>query len=302
MNKEEIREELYRAGEVTSKISDKRKVHGERMHLPLSGRDIEVIYYPAADKPETRPVVFGMHGGGFVVGGCAFDDVMWDRMREVWRCNVISIGYRKAPQFAYPAALDDVYDAMDYCLHKMDALAFDRSQVYVFGNSAGSTLASQVTLRILARKEWTLSGVLLDYPYVDLATSPVEKGADEAETMESEVFAEAFLQGQDATRAEISPIFATQEQLAGFPCTYISVCENDTLRAEGETFGAKLKAAGVEVKMHLAKGMPHAYFEYAYGQESAQEPKDIQRMRKDGTLIKQAEEAMAFFAGIFRRL
>ena len=57
-------------------------VSGERHKLPLEGREVEIVLYPALNddggKMEGKqPLIVGYHGGGFVFGGCALDDDMW---------------------------------------------------------------------------------------------------------------------------------------------------------------------------------------------------------------------------------
>ncbi len=62
-----------------------------------------------------------------------------------------------------------------------------------------------------------------------------------------------------AKRKEItaSPLQATVEQLKGLPPTLIQTAENDVLRDEGEAYGRKPDAAGVQVTSVRYNGMIH---------------------------------------------
>ncbi|MCR4842420.1 MAG: alpha/beta hydrolase [Eubacterium sp.] len=293
---EQVQKEVYKAGEVTSSISDKVKAQGDRYLVPLDDRQVEIVCYRAMSEAARNPVIFGMHGGGFVVGGCAFDDGLWDALRRRTGCTVISIGYRKAPNHPFPAAIHDVYDAMSYCIEEKLRFPFDRGRINLFGSSAGATLAASVTLLSQRLGLPTIDKLLLNYPYLDLATDLEEKGAQGNDALTSRVFRDSYVKDYNAKEPFISPIYTESSELADFPDTYISVCENDTLRAEGEEFARKLKAAGVYVETTMAEGMPHAYFEHNFGKAMPGEKDEIASIRADGSMAARSDETLEFFA------
>ena len=49
------------------------------------------------------------------------------------------------------------------------------------------------------------------------------------------------------------------DDLRGYPATYIENCEFDDLRASGEEFAAQLRAAGADVELVTAAGVPHGH-------------------------------------------
>lgn len=87
-------------------------VSGKRYGLPLPGREINMVYYPA--RRQNAPLILGFHGGGFLFGGCALDDAMWKAMRDRLDVNIASIDYRKTPEYRYPAPVEDAYDSAVY--------------------------------------------------------------------------------------------------------------------------------------------------------------------------------------------
>lgn len=282
------REEIINIGRKTSRINAKIKAQGKRYLLPLEGREIEIVHY--ATKSAHAPMIFGMHGGGFLYGGCACDDRMWDDMRNRLGVNIISIGYRKTPEHPFPDALYDVYDSMIYVIHHMPKLDFDRNRICVFGNSAGSTLAAAVCL--LAKKKGgpLIRGQLLNYPFLDLATDPLEKGESEEELFISRLFNELYIGNADPKNPLLSPVYA--EDLAGLPKAVIMVCEHDPLRAEGELYAKKLKNAGVPVSLYLAKGMQHAFYEQNYAKPLPTDPDYIKELRANGRMKEESDHTL----------
>lgn len=282
------REEIINIGRKTSRINAKIKAQGKRYLLPLEGREIEIVHYAA--KSAHAPMIFGMHGGGFLYGGCACDDRMWDDMRNRLDVNIISIGYRKTPEHPFPDALYDVYDSMIHVIHHMPKLDFDRDRICVFGNSAGSTLAAAVCL--LAKKKGgpLIRGQLLNYPFLDLATDPLEKGESEEELFISRLFNELYIGNADPKNPLLSPVFA--EDLAGLPKAVIMVCEHDPLRAEGELYAKKLKNAGVPVSLYLAKGMQHAFYEQNYAKPMPTDPNYIKELRANGRMKEESDHTL----------
>lgn len=93
------------------------------------------------------PVIMYYHGGGFV--GLSADHSTYDKFcRQVAKaCGavLISVNYRRAPEFPYPAAYDDCYQAFEW-LRSPDArrdhlpAAADISQCFVAGDSAGGNI------------------------------------------------------------------------------------------------------------------------------------------------------------------
>lgn len=61
---------------------------GKRYEIPLEGRNIEIVVY--LKRPDA-PVVFCGFGGGFVFGGCALDDMLWNTIHDKLDVTLVSI-------------------------------------------------------------------------------------------------------------------------------------------------------------------------------------------------------------------
>ncbi len=270
----------------------KQQIHGERHLLPLNGREIPVIIY--AGDPAS-PVLFCCYGGGFIMGSAANDDACWAELQKRLQVNLISINYRKAPDFPFPCALYDVYDSIAYLeLHRAEygILSEDWS---IFGFSAGGNLAAAVCLLDAQRgNQLKLRRQILNYPYLDLSASPKAKGHPESERMIYSLFPESYCGAYDPTDMLISPVFAPEETLKHVPRAIISLGESDPLHAEGARYLCKLRAAGIQADCITGIDMPHGYVEVAYQQPGPYlSPKATEQLL-DGRIEKEKNRTIDF--------
>ncbi|KAK9310970.1 Alpha/Beta hydrolase protein [Lipomyces starkeyi] len=63
-------------------------------------------------------------------------------------CIVVSIDYRLAPEFPAPTSFDDSVSVGIQAIRNAQALGADISKIYIFGSSAGGTLALGVFLKL----------------------------------------------------------------------------------------------------------------------------------------------------------
>jgi len=265
---------------------------GQRHFLPLEGREIGVIFYPG--KP-ADPVLFTCYGGGFIMGSAANDDACWAEVREKLSVNLFSINYRKAPDHPFPEPLYDVYDSIEYLENHLTDYGIGSDDFSVFGFSAGGNLAASVCLLDQKRGgKLHLKRQILNYPYLDLSTSPKSKGHPEKERMIYTLFPEYYCADHDPCDPLLSPMYTPEEMLRGLPKAIVCLAEADALHAEGARYVCKLRAAGVETLCTTAEDMPHGYIEVAFQEPGPYlKPKDVQQLL-DGTIGHQKDLSLAF--------
>lgn len=297
MNKEmyeTIKKGIMGAAAMMNNVNKVVPVNGERITIPLEARNLEVVYYKA--KSNNAPVMFSTHGGGFLLGGSALDDNMLNTIRNVLDVNIISIDYRKTPDYRYPCALEDTYDSIKYFLQHDEEYSFDGKKVIVYGSSAGANLAASACILAKERNEIQIGLQILNYPYLDLAKNPIEKEHTEDELPMYDLFPELYADLEKLKDPHISPIYAMREQLICLPEAIITVAENDSLNSEGNIYIQMLKEAGVKVTERVAKRMPHGYFEtsYTYQEEGAFIIESIKPLIEDGSLLEEQKETLEF--------
>jgi acetyl esterase len=85
-------------------------------------------------------------------------------------------------------------------------------------------------------------------------------------------YIEHYLSGGEGARDDprVSPLLAEDEALAHSPPTLVVTAELDPLLDEGEAYGRRLRAAGVETTVTRYDGMFHGFIWYADFVDGAQ--------------------------------
>lgn len=94
-----------------------------------------------------KPLVMFIHGGGFVAGSIEVVDEPCRALAKEMDAIVVAPSYRLAPEHAFPAAPDDMLDALRWCAEQAEGLGADPQAIFVAGESAGGTLAAVTAIR-----------------------------------------------------------------------------------------------------------------------------------------------------------
>jgi len=220
------------------------------------------VYRPAPDP--NLPVFVVFHGGGWVFGNVEQYDLTARQLANASNAIVVSVDYRLAPEHPFPAPLDDSWRALLWTVEHAADFGGDPTRIAVGGDSAGGNLAAVCALRARDAGGPTLALQVLVYPACDLdetTESYVANGTGyylDAEQMEW--FFDCYTADRtiDPAQWEISPLRAAD--LTGVAPALVITAEYDPLRDEGEAYGERLRAAGVEVEHRRYDGMIHAFF------------------------------------------
>ena len=224
---------------------------------PLSAR----LYVPEACNGD---LIVYFHGGGWVLGSVADHHPFTATLAARTHAAVLSVDYRLAPESPYPGPVDDAIAALLQAGQAGELwLGRPLRRLIAMGDSAGATLAT-----VAARRLRDLPGArpvdlqVLVYPVTDASF----------DTPSYREFAQGHLLSADDMRwfwnhycpdtvarrhPDASPLRATD--LAGLPPARIFTAECDPLRDEGEAYGARLAAAGVDCETVRCPGVLHAF-------------------------------------------
>lgn len=279
-------------------INTEMPVDGDRKRIQLPGREIEVIIYRS--KKTDAPTMFCSFGGGFVMGGCALDNLMWKSLSDYFECNVISIGYRRAPKYKFPNAVNDVYDTICTMVKNAKEYRINTESIWVFGASAGANLSTGAAILDNQKGTHFIKKQILCYPYLDLFTDPEEKGHNINELLMYYLFPDAYTDNvEERKNPLVSPLYAQESDLRGLPDTIIICGENDPLRIEGEKYVDMLTECDVSTLYHKADKMEHGFLEFSYSLqytplEQSFCSDSIKKMFSSGELVQERDEVLKF--------
>lgn len=222
------------------------------------------IYTPNVAGP--LPILLYLFGGGWSLGTIDTADAICRNLTNAVRCVVAVIGYRLAPEHKFPAAVEDCYAAAMWLADNATAIGGDAARIAIGGDSAGGNLAAAVTLVSRARGRPNFAFQLLVYPITDYFpdTPSMREVVDPLIFNRDSVawYWGHYLRSQDdGCNPLAAPLKAPD--LAGAPAALVITAEHDPLRDEAEMYAARLKAAGVPVRLSRYNGMIHGFFAMA---------------------------------------
>ena len=225
---------------------------------------------PPVVAPEHKDHIFvHVHGGAWLFNGGRAATVEAALIAAKAGIPVISIDYRRAPDFPSPAAMDDVVAVWTELLtsHKP-------SQMALGGTSAGGNLALAAMLKLKALGLPLPAALMLGTPAVDMNKTGdsrfLNDGVDHGLAWDGDA-AEAvkiYANGHDYADPYLSPI---RGDVSGFPPTYLVTGTRDLLLSDTALMHAKLRRAGVPAELNVYEGFAHAdYLNYEGTPESDQ--------------------------------
>jgi acetyl esterase/lipase len=230
------------------------------------------IRFVRPDDDERVPCVYYIHGGG-MQNGTAFGAMyrVWARVLAAEGVAVAMVDFRNCvtpssvPEVEpFPAGLNDCVSGLKWVVSQADELGVDAQRVVVAGESGGGNLTLATGMQLLRDGDIGLvSGLYALCPYI--------AGRWPHERFPSSVENEGILLNLHHNRGAVAyglehfeaqnplawPAFATIDDVAGLPRTFISVNEADPLRDEGVDFYRLLLEAGVAAQCRTVMGTSH---------------------------------------------
>jgi acetyl esterase len=233
----------------------------EDAKVPVSGGSVPVRVLVPPGQP--RAVIVYYHGGGWVLGSIDESDLLGRTLAERTGCAVVLVGYRLAPEYRFPTAVDDSQDALDWAVTHLTEIAGSPVPVVVAGDSAGGNLAAVLARRARSHGGPPISLQVLVYPVTDcdLSTTSYTDPANQLILSAQSMvwFWDHYAPEQAArTHPDASPLRAPD--VSHLPPAVIITAEHDVLRDEGELYATRLVKAGVPVVFRRFDGQMHGFF------------------------------------------
>jgi acetyl esterase/lipase len=204
----------------------------------------------------TGPGLLWMHGGGYLIGTAAQDDVVCRRFARKLGVTVAAVDYRLAPEHPYPIPLEDCYSGLIWLA---GLPAVDPARVAIGGASAGGGLAAALALLARDRGEIDIAAQVLVYPMLDDRSATAEGLDDPNHRLWTQ---SANRYGWSSYLGDADPnvaVPARRDDLEGLPPAGLGVGTFDLFHDEDLAYAEALQAAGVPCEVEVVQGAFHGF-------------------------------------------
>jgi epsilon-lactone hydrolase len=238
-------------------LRDRFKLTSEQM--TVNGVTAYMIT-PSEIPPENRNrLLVHVHGGCYVLSGGEAGTSEAIYMAAHGRFKVLSVDYRRPPEFPYPAALDDAMAVWKGALK----MAAPRNMA-IFGTSAGGALTLSMVLRAKQEGLALPAAIAPGTPMSDLTgvgdsfqTNFMVDNVLVGYDGRCDAMAKLYAKGHDLKDPLLSPVYG---DMHGFPPTILTTGTRDLLLSNTVRVHRKLREAGVEAELEVYEGQSHAQY------------------------------------------
>ena len=224
------------------------------------GRSIPVRVYRAAKESDGRqkPCLIYIHGGGMIMGNLETGNLNCLNFARTFDISVLSIEYRKAPEFPYPAAIEDCIDAISWIVSNSELFKIDLANLGIYGSSAGGGLVLGTALKMRDQGRNVFKFMLPIYPMIDSSnTSNSSLEITNVGVWDRSTNIDAWNWYLNGNQADEYAAPAQAKNLAGLPQCYSDVGSFDLFLDENSSFFERLSSAGVSTEFQVFQGAFH---------------------------------------------
>jgi acetyl esterase/lipase len=233
----------------------------------MNGVQTDVVTPASGISPENaHRVLINLHGGGFFAGGRSGGQAEAIPIAARGRIKVVTVDYRMAPEFKFPAASEDVEKVYRKLLetHKPQ-------EIGIYGCSAGGTLTAQSTAWLQHKGLPApgaigifCSGAMPGFWYGGDGFSLAQMlnarpNATPAEMRDGA--GNLYMAGIDQTKEPLAAPALFPEVLAKFPPTLMLSSTRDTSLSNVLVTNVRLLQAGVDTQLLVLEGLGHGEFD-----------------------------------------
>ena len=226
---------------------------------PMNVGGVPAIMVSPGCLMDDRNIVLHMHGGAYVSGGLLQARVLASHIAAASCLNVFTFAYRLAPEYPYPAQLEDAFAVYTHLLDQ----GYAPENIAFTGESAGGNLALALALKLKREGRPMPACIALMSPWGDVGLTGESylelKGVDPTLNMATIREAAMAFVGGDVSLIKdpmVSPIHA---DFQGFPPVQIHVGTKELLLSDAEALAAAMRRDDVSVTLMCWEGMCHVF-------------------------------------------
>ena len=212
---------------------------------------------------EKRPVLVNVHGGGWTMPHTERDTYFCRRMAVRTGCLIFDADYVLAPEYPYPAALEELEALFDKLPELCKQYGGDPERVILCGQSAGGNLLGGVLWRRKTKLQ-PLAQILCYLP-ADNYNDHFGGGELDERGMSTEYYGFFYNRVfEERANYDVSLALTPSEELRGLPPTDIVTAGKDNLVEEALRYTKQLEAAGVPITYHCFENSRHGFLVNLY--------------------------------------
>lgn len=234
---------------------------GKEIREPLiEDRNVEGVSCRWLQAPDNSDrVLLYLHGGGFCVHLPRTYDGFAARICQQIEANALIPDYRLAPEHPFPAAVEDCFVTYRWLLEQ----GYSADNIVIAGDSAGGCLTLTTLLQIRDASLPMPAAAILISPGTDCSVKMPSSPEVEFEGTDPmfpdnvpELFFTPYVAGAEETNPLLSPVYG---DFHGMPPMEFYVGSTELALSHSLRVIEKAVAAGVDVRLHLWKEMPHVH-------------------------------------------
>ena len=238
-------------------VKNDSELIGERIVIQRDGKaSVKAnLYVPDNTGDELLPVVFNIHGGGFVGGDADVLDTQSERIANEWNVAVVTINYTKADVKPVSYGSEEIRDVVLFFADYAEIYGVDSSKFTLMGYSAGSYYAADST-RLLQKANFNMASLVLCYPWTT---------------------------GLDV------------DELEDFPPTLFILSGQDPISQKAKSFVKDMESVGLELEVIEYENAVHSFIESNNPEGITDDSVDMSDVinPEQESLAREAEEAIS---------
>lgn len=224
--------------------------------IPVNANEVPAEWITTATAPADRVILY-LHGGSYNSGSIASHRSLAANIVHAAKTRALIIGYRLAPEYRFPAAVEDAKAAYRWLLENQ----FSADHIIVAGDSCGGGLALSLLISLRDEERPLPAAAVCLSPWTNLACT----GESWETNLTKDIMidpgvlrksAQLYLGESDPRTPLASPLYA---DLKGLPPILIQVGSEELLLSDATCFAEQAQAAGIKVTLQVWKGMQHEW-------------------------------------------
>ena len=237
----------------------------------LPNSKLDIITPSDMSKDTKLPVIFWMHGGGFIAGDKQYKNPLLSKIAEQGYI-VVNVNYALAPQYKYPTPLVQMNEEVKFIKQNKHELPIDFNQVVIGGDSAGAQLTSQyvaMQTNKSLRKEMNfeqqfkpsqIKAAIFFGGFYDMKTVKA------TEFPRIQLFMKSYtgMNNWETNFKNLSQMSTINQVTKQYPPTYLSVGDADPFYSQNKEFYKALRSENIPVDTLFYNGTHHLHHQYQF--------------------------------------